>query len=259
MRELIHFVHGNGFPSSCYRQLFKHLDATFDCTYIDRLGHSINYPVSENWHHLIDELIASVEEQSKSPVVGLGHSFGGVVSFMAAIRRPELFRRLILLDSPLFGFAKSTAVRLCKRLSLIEHITPARRTRKRRRAWQSKEEALTYLRSRVLFKYFSDACLEDFVDYGLMKTIQGYELRFDGEVEYQIFCTIPHMLHRYEGQCTVPVTLIYGDRSSVVGPGDRRYMKKKYGIHSVKTQGTHMFPMEYPKETARLVIDICGA
>lgn len=256
MKEILHFAHGNGFPSPCYKQLLQHLQKHYDICYIDRVGHSSAFPVSDNWHNLVSEVIDSVKTQAPQPVIALGHSLGGILSLLAALEQPSLFRAVVLLDSPLLGRLKSNIVRFSKVLGMIDHLTPAFRSRDRRQHWESREQALTYLKSRKLFKTFTDACLNDYIDYGMIKNEEGYSLRFDRKIEYQIYRTIPHILHQYEGKLQVPTALIYGNKSTVVDGLDLRYMKKHHGIASFETKGTHMFPMEYPAATSNLILDV---
>lgn len=256
MREILHFAHGNGFPSPCYNQLLQHLQLRFDCCYIDRVGHSPAFPVTENWHHLVDEVIVSIQSQSTKPVIAVGHSLGGVLTLLAAIHEPSLFKAIILLDSPLIGRMKSRFVRLSKMFGVIDRVTPAFKTRERKQHWESREQVLSYLKSKPLFKTFSESCLNDYIDFGLEKNEGNYSLRFDRQIEYQIYCTIPHILREYEGRLRVPTGLIYGSRSAVVSLLDIRYMKKYYGITCIKTNGSHMFPMENPKAAAREIINL---
>ncbi|MCP0913462.1 MULTISPECIES: alpha/beta fold hydrolase [Legionella] len=254
MKEQVHFAHGNGFPSPCYRQFLLHLQERFTCFFIDRIGHSPDFPVTENWHYLVDEVVASIKQQASSPVIAIGHSLGGVLSFLAAIEQPDLFKAVILLDSPIIGRLKSNILRFSKKLGIIDHITPAFRTRGRRQYWPTREQALHYLKSRKLFKTFHDACLQDYIDYGMQKDEHGYSLRFNRHIEYQIYRTIPHILHEHEGKLKLPAALIYGSKSNVIDKFDLRYMKKHYGIINFEISGTHMFPMEHPKEAADLVL-----
>ncbi len=256
MKEIIHFAHGNGFPSTCYQQLLLPLRSQFNCIEIDRIGHDNDFPVTENWPFLIQEMILSVEKQATQPVIALGHSLGGVLSFLAAIERPELFKRVILLDSPLINPIKSCLVHLAKQSSLIDYVTPAMRTRGRRRHWKTRQEVITYLKSRSLFSGFTAACLNDYVDFGLIKDAKGYSLRFDPEIEYQIYRTIPHDLNRLRGKQQVPTTLIYGQQSKVVSRFDRYYMQYGYQVRCIPINGSHMFPMEFPDLVATQVATI---
>ncbi|WP_028388804.1 alpha/beta fold hydrolase [Legionella fairfieldensis] len=259
MRDLIHFAHGNGFPALCYRQLFNCLQTRYDCCYIDKIGHDPRFPVTDNWMLLVEEIINSIREQATQPVIAVGHSFGGALSLLAATKQPSLFKAVVMLDSPLPGRFKSNVVRLAKALGVIDRITPAYRTRGRKEHWQNKEQLISYLKSKELFKTFTDACLQDYIDYGLEKKEEGYVLRFDRHIEYLIYRTIPHSLSDYEKKLTVPAALIYGDESKVVDRFDRRYMKKYYHISNYKIKGTHMFPMEYPEKTAEQVFAILDA
>lgn len=256
MKELIHFAHGNGFPALCYKQMLDALQHDFDYCYLDRIGHDPEYPVGENWHNLVAEVIASIKKQASEPVIAVGHSLGGVLSLLAAIEQPELFKAVIMLDSPLIGSFKSSMVRLAKALGIIDRVTPAMRTRGRREHWKNREQVLAYLKNRDLFKTFTDACLNDYITYGLEQKSDGYHLRFDRHIEYLIYRTIPHIIPAYKGKLIVPSAVIYGDKSSVVGKMDVRYMKKSFNIRCVRTQGTHLFPMEHPQEAARLILEV---
>lgn len=256
MTDVIYFAHGNGFPSLCYRQLLDVLATRHECNYIDTIGHDPRFPVTENWDFLVDELLANIRKQCSEPVIGLGHSLGGVLTLLAAIKEPALFKSIVMIDSPLFGRFKSSMVRLAKSLGMIDRLTPAHRTRGRRLHWQTREELVTYLKSRPLFRTFSDACLEDYIQFGFKKTDAGYQLVFNTHIEYLIFRTIPHHLPHYEGQLQVPASLIYGDKSSVVDRFDVRYMTKKYHVNCYRLKGTHMLPMEHPEAVAKKIFCI---
>ncbi|MFT4058631.1 MAG: alpha/beta hydrolase [Legionella sp.] len=257
MNELIHFAHGNGFPALCYTQMLDGLrQKNFDCCYIDRIGHDPAFPVSENWYNLVLEVIASVKRQARSPVIALGHSLGGALSLLAAIEQPELFKAVIMLDSPLLGPFKSSMVRLAKALGIIDRVTPAFRTRGRREFWKNHEQVMAYLKSRSLFKTFCEQSLNDYINYGLEHLDDGYYLRFDRHIEYQIYRTIPHIIPKYEGKLLIPAALIYGDKSNVVGKMDVRYMKKNFNIAYFKISGTHLFPMEHPQAVVKQIIDV---
>ncbi|AMP89627.1 alpha/beta fold hydrolase [Legionella pneumophila] len=259
MRELIHFAHGNGFPSLCYKQLLEQLETRFDCCFIDKIGHDPDYPVGENWYNLVTEIIASIKRQAGQPVIAVGHSLGGVLSLLAAIEEPQLFKAVIMLDSPLIGAFKSSMVRLAKALGIIDRVTPAFKTKKRREHWQNYEQLISYLKTRDLFKTFTEECLNDYIKYGLEYKEDGYYLRFDRHIEYQIYRTIPHVIPRYKGKLIVPAALIYGDKSTVVDRMDIRYMKNHFNVKCFKTMGTHLFPMEHPEAVGKQIIEVVDA
>lgn len=246
MKEKVFFAHGNGFPSLCYQQLFNNLEARYECSYVDRIGHHPDFPVTENWDKLVDELRFHIKDRFSEPITGIGHSLGGVLTFLAAIREPSLFKAVVMIDSPLFGRFKSRMLQFAKSMGLIDRVTPASRAKSRRQHWKSREELTEYLKARPLFSTFSDACLQDYINFGFIKNQDGYQLYFDSYVEYLIFRTIPHHLAQFEGPVPVPTALIYGDKSTVVDRFDIGNMEKKYQIKCYSMPGTHMLPMENP-------------
>ncbi len=256
MKELIYFAHGNGFPALCYKQLLDSLKPRFDCCYIDKIGHNPEFPVSENWQSLVFEIIENIKNQTQQPVIAVGHSLGGVLSLLAAIEEPSLFKAVIMIDSPLIGRFKSSVVRLAKKIGIIDRITPAYRTAGRCTYWRTREQLLRYLKSRDLFKSFKDECLEDYINYGVELRDDGYHLRFERNIEYKIYRTIPHVLPKLEGKLQVPTVLIYGDKSRVVDRVDIRYMRKYFHVESVKMPGTHLIPMEHPELLAKQITEV---
>lgn len=253
MKPVIHFTHGNGFPSPCYRQLLQALNDEYDVSYIEKVGHNPDYPVGENWHNLVDEVIESIIEQSHNPVIALGHSLGGILSFLAAVERPELIKAVVMIDSPVIGPFKSMLLKLAKKFRLIDKVTPAERTRGRQTHWPDKEHLLRYLKSKPVFKTFSDVCLQDYIDYGLIKSNKGYDLDYDRNIEYLIYRTLPHTMPEYVGRLTCPCVMIYGKQSNVIDSFDLTHMRKQHGIRSVGMPGTHMLPFETPIELAKKI------
>ncbi|MGV8183252.1 alpha/beta fold hydrolase, partial [Pseudomonas aeruginosa] len=70
---------------------------------------------------LVDELLhhlASLEQ----PVWGVGQPLGGVLHYHAALRRPELDRGVVMLDSPVLTPADRLVIRSAKRFCLICRI-----------------------------------------------------------------------------------------------------------------------------------------
>ena len=77
--------------------LFKSLRARgFAVKAIEKFGHDARYPVTDNWPHLVQQLVDFTEpvvEKAGEPVWLVGHSLGGFLSLMAAARQPELALR----------------------------------------------------------------------------------------------------------------------------------------------------------------------
>jgi len=246
----LHFSHANSFPAGSYRQFLQHFEADFDVGYIDALGHDPRFPVTDCWPNLVEESLQYIERRYAGPVIAVGHSLGGFLSLLSALQRPELFRAVILLDSPVFGRPVSTALWLGKRFGFIDRLTPGRGTLTRRKTWPSKEAAYQHFQGRGMFADFDPACLRDYVEAGTVTTEAGVQLRFEPEVEHLIYCGLPHNLPSYRGQLQVPAGFIGGSKSSYVRRSDLSHMRRYFGIQLRKVEGGHLFPFEQPAMAA---------
>ncbi len=252
-RDIIQFSHANGFPASTYHTLFNLLSKTYDIHSIERLAHDPQYPVTDNWQSITHELIRELDTKTVKPVIGIGHSLGGAITLFAAIERPDLFKMIILLDTPVFAYHRAKLVQLFKKLGRAEWITPGGRAKRRRTTWSSIEEALEYFRSRPLFRNFTEECLLDYVRYGMVQTKDGLALKFNPEIESKIYLTLPHNYAIHRGKLKIPGTAIVGQDSNVINQSDLKSLKKNFNIESIRIPGGHLFPFERPQMTVELI------
>ncbi|PHV12938.1 alpha/beta fold hydrolase [Chitinimonas sp. BJB300] len=249
----LHFSHANSFPAGSYRKFLSYFEADYDVGFLEMLGHNPDYPVSDCWPALIDESVAFIASRYNQPVIAVGHSLGGFVSFMCALRRPDLFRSLVLLDSPIFSRRVSSLLWLGKRLGFIDRITPGRGTRTRRRDWPDEEAAYQHFSGRGMFANFDPECLRDYVTAGTVMSANGVTLKFSPEVEYGIYCGLPHNFPHYRGMLKVPTTFIGSSRSNYVRKADLQSMRRHFGIRLQEVEGGHLFPFENPAMAANAV------
>lgn len=257
-KKTLQFSHGNSYPAGCYRQFLAPLQKKFQIQAVEMFGHNKNYPVTDGWVCLVDELIDSIEAYADSPVYGVGHSLGGVLTFMAAVKRPELFHAIVMMDSPIFSRLKSILIKWIKQLGFIDRMTPGRgKTLKRKRHWPDAATAFNYLHGKKVFKDFTREALEDYINFGMEITPAGLQLKYDVDIEHEIYRTIPHDLTKLKKQLQVPLFYLYGEKSDVLSPYDIRDLQRSFSnIKTYKVPGGHLFPFEYPKETAELLLKI---
>jgi pimeloyl-ACP methyl ester carboxylesterase len=106
--------------------------------------------VDNNWQNLVDELIYHLQQQPE-PVWGVGHSLGGMLHLHAAMRCPQLYRGVVMLDSPVLTRPTSWVIRAAKRFGLIDRLTPAGRTLGRREEFSDLEAARQYFSGKHCF------------------------------------------------------------------------------------------------------------
>ncbi|MBC9250574.1 alpha/beta hydrolase [Pseudomonas alcaligenes] len=255
MSQAIFFAHANGFPSATYGKLFAALAPDYQVQHLEQHGHDPRFPVDDNWENLVAELITHLEQQAQ-PVWGVGHSLGGVLHYHAALRRPELYRGVVMLDSPLLTLVDRVLIRAAKRFGFIDKITPAGRTVGRREQFSDFAEARRYFAGKTLFSRFDPECLDAYVEHGLRAEGQGLRLRFDPATEISIYRSVPHTTPGRPQQLAVPLAVVRGRHSKVVLPHHARQVGRvpRGEYHSLP--GGHMFPLERPQDTALLLREL---
>lgn len=252
MTQQIFFAHANGFPSATYGKLFAALAPDYHVQHLAQHAHDPRFPVDDNWQNLVDELLHHLAQQG-APIWGVGHSLGGVLHLHAALRCPEYYRGVVMLDSPVLTRADQWLLRTAKRFGFIDRITPAGRTLGRREAFTDRDSARDYFASKRLFRHFDPDCLEAYLEHGLQDAEHGVRLRFDPATEIDIYRNIPHASPAPARQLQVPLAMVRGDRSNVIRRHHTLAVRgmPKGEYHCVP--GGHMFPLERPTDTASLI------
>ena len=251
-KPLLHFTHGNSYPSGAYGRLLDELRGDFDVRTTDMLGHDPRFPVDDNWHGLIDELIARLEAHGR-PAILVGHSLGGAVSMLAAHRRPDLARCVVMLDSPVVSGWRAWVWRLVKLFGLRERLSPGGIARRRRNVWPSRAAAYEHFIAKPIFRAWAPGALDDYLDHGLTPHPDGVQLRFDRDVEAEIYSTLPHDMDRaLRDPFPVPVGFVAGTDSAELRQAGLDATRRLVGANFVTIEGTHLYPMENPQLTAQL-------
>jgi pimeloyl-ACP methyl ester carboxylesterase len=257
--SLIVFSHANSFPAATYAVLFKHLRSRgFTVKAVDKFGHDPRYPVTSNWPHLVEQLHEFAEREVQKlgePAFLVGHSLGGFLSLMCAARHPQLARGVLLLDSPLLGGWKATALAAMKHTQLVGSVSPGRVSRRRKYRWPSVEAAFEHFRHKRVFAHWEEQVLRDYVSRCTDDNGGERVLSFDRDIETAIYNTLPHnldrLLKRYPLKC----------KSAFIGGRDSLELKQVgFSMTHQVTQGrimmldgSHLFPMEKPVATAAAI------
>ena len=261
--SLIIFSHANSFPASTYGVLFKHLRARgFGVKAIEKLGHDSNYPVSNNWPHLVQQLVDFTRAEvgrAGEPAFLVGHSLGGVLSLMVASRAPELARGVLLVDSPILGGWRATTLGVMKSTQLMGSVSPGATSRQRRNHWPSQAAALEHFRHKKAFAKWDPQVLQDYIAHGTQDEGRGHDKRcvlsFDRAVETAIYNTFPNnldaLLRRHPVKC--PVAFIGGLHSAEMKQVGMVMTEKVTRGRIMMLEGSHLFPMEKPLATAAAI------
>ncbi|MGS2720658.1 alpha/beta fold hydrolase [Paraglaciecola aestuariivivens] len=250
----LHFAHANGFPIGSYQAIFNALGEEFEIFGKTKFAHDPAYPINPNLSNLVDEMIAYLEQHVAKPVYLVGHSMGGILSFMTACQRPDLVKGLIMLDPPITSGFSRVMFKLLKKTAWIDKFTPAGKTKTRCQSWPAGTDLVAYFKARALFKNFTDACIKDYVNAVIEHRDGLMQLNYDALIETNIYRNVPHNLHHYYHKLKVPSLLLTGENSEVCTPRFLGTFVKKTQIpHKKLAAGGHMFPMEQPQKVAAVI------
>ena len=251
------FAHANGFPSPSYATFFAALEQhDHRIDYIEKVGLNPEFPITSNWSYLVQELEREIESKHQSPVVGIGHSLGGMLSYLLAQKRPDLYSHLILLDPPVINGWQNSVWWLSKKLGFSDRFTPAGASKNRRTHFASREQAYAQLRGKRLFKDFTEQSFQAYIQHGLVDTDDGQvTLAIDLETELSLFRTAPDDLWRYRQPLAMPGLYLTAQESEFSSQPFAARLSKTAGMDYRVLAGGHLFPLEDPEGTAQTITD----
>lgn len=253
-KPLLHFAHANGLPSACYHKLLTALESDFEVVTVPVLGIDPRYPVDDNWVSLTEQVADSIRTQARAPVIGIGHSMGGLCTFRAAHKYPELFSAVVMMDPPVINGFAAVSFGLMKKLGMADRVTPAGRSAGRRELWESREAVRAGLGRKKFFQAFDPDCFEDYLRFGFTDDAGGgVRLTVPVATEVEIFRNTPHDAWRFRRPLAVPGALLTGASSEFAGTGFAERLARRHRLRHETVAGGHMFPLEKPLETAAAI------
>ena len=260
--KTIVFSHANGFPAGTYRLIFEAWrQAGFTVHAIEKYGHDPRFPVTSNWPNLRDQLIHFIDREVTGPAFLVGHSLGGYLSLMAAARRPDLARGLVLLDSPVLSGWKARAVQVAKAAGIGERFSPGHVSKRRRQHWPSADAAFEHFAAKPAFARWAPGVLRDYIACGIERDGAYHRLSFDRAVETAIYNKLPHQLGRtlqaHPLQC--PMAFVRGSDSAEIRQVGLAATTRLAQGRVSSIPGSHLFPFEHPLETATEVLRLIAS
>lgn len=249
----LHFLHANGYPPACYKSFLERLQTPYHVfgMLLRPLWETANPNELKDWKVFSRDLLQFLT-QAPSPVIGVGHSIGAIVTLRAALRDPGKFRALVLIDPVLFVPSFLLRWHVVRALGLGDRLHPLiPGTKKRRRTFDDLETVYHRYRGRAVFRHLSDENLQVFIEGITRKTEDGsYELIYSPEWESQIYRTGMHDFDIWRGlpDLQVPTLLIRGAETDTFLESAAAFVKRKQPKARVETleKSTHLLPLERP-------------
>ena len=252
------FLAANGFPVGSYDFLLSSLAQGLPLAGLESRG---AWPAAGSprkgftWEHHAEDLIDFLQSGSlASPAIGIGHSIGATVTTMAAAKRPDLFRGLVLIDPATIPgrwlpWIVKAMPGISARMALVQS------TERRRVHWPSPQAFHDYYAAKSVYRSFSDEAMRDYTAAGLRETSDGYELAYSREWEAWNFQHTAEFWPRVR-ELPMPALILRGEKSYLHPDAEFKRQCRRLPPHiealSVAGAG-HMLPQEAGAEVLRLI------
>ena len=251
--ETLHFAHANAYPPASYKQVIEPLKQTHRVIAFEQrpLWPDAPDPKSlRSWQTLVDDLIAFFDQQQLRNIIGVGHSMGSVVSFMAACKRPDLFRALVMMEPVAFSRSACFYNRLMPWV-FKKRIPMMKKTLNRPDRWPDQQAAFDFHREKRAFARMSDDALWDYINAGVVAKENAWVLRYSKHWEARCYGAISYFRNRLLDS-TLPVLAFRGGHNSTV-PTDFWAQWQRNPNHQLidMPEYGHLLPLEQPQEIGK--------
>jgi pimeloyl-ACP methyl ester carboxylesterase len=134
-------------------------------------------------------------------------------------------------------------------------------SKSRRHEWPSREAVHAPFAKKPVFARWDPRMLAGYVQHGFVDRDGQVALAFTREIETRAYNTLPHdvgtLLQRRPPAC--PVHFIAGTQSEEMRRAGAAASRALAGPRFRWIEGTHLYPMERPDDTAALVLEALAA
>jgi pimeloyl-ACP methyl ester carboxylesterase len=260
----LHFLHANGYPPACYKPLLNRLSAHFHIVgmHLRPLWPESKPEELHDWRVLTDDFLRFLADREAGPVLAVGHSVGGIVALRAALKEPQRFRGLALIEPVLFPpyiilfwiLARMAGLGWKKHPKISAALN-------RRREFDNLETVFRGYRRKSVFRHLSDEGLRAYIE-GMTRPRAGggYELIYSPEWEARIYYTgIWRDFELWRGlkHLQVPTLILRGAQSDTFWAKTAARVQRanpKVQIEALENT-THILPLEEPEKVSRFIVE----
>lgn len=252
----MHFAHANGYPPGAYGELFEGLRAHHHVIAMRArpLWPGAQPGAISDWRPLADDLARFLDQQGLQRVVGWGHSMGATTTLRLALRQPQRFQALVLIDPVFFTPPMILFWDLVYRLGLSYRLHPlVKGALKRRQTFESRAAMYANYRQKAVFRRLSDTALHNYVRaLGCERPDGGVGLCYPAAWEARIYVTGVRLdleLWQALPRLQPPLLIVRGAETDTFREGTGRLVQRKLPSARVHTvpDSTHLLPLERPQ------------
>ncbi len=242
------FLHANGFAISCYEYFIKEYSKNHRVVAVDLWGHgnsSIYSTDFKNWNIFREQVLFICEFLNIQNIIGIGHSLGGVVLIKLSYKKPNLFKKLILVAPAVIGIKNILFTKIFpNKHPMIKSV------KKRKTRFKNQEELKKYYLKFPSYKNWDSKIFSDFIKGQFHQKDGFYHPNSILENEVQIFKTgsLANLLEGYFNKIPIHIITIKKDLATP-SLWATLFSQKTKGSLIIRNEINHLFMFENPKET----------
>lgn len=262
---VLHFSHPNAYTPRCFRRFLSPLTARYHVIaarhrplwYLSSGAPPVPGPETfDDWNLIADDLLRFLDRQRLEGIIGVGHSLGAVATMKAALREPERFRALALIEPVFLPPTMLDAVRAAPQAAAERPFVLA--ARRRRDRWPDRQAAFDRFREKEVFAGFPDDSLWDYVNEGLHEDPVTGEiaLSFPREWEAAFYAHPPLDVWDDIPRLALPTLAVRGSESDTLFAGEWaawQCLQPSAAFVEMSNTG-HMLTLEAPEDTAAVLL-----
>jgi len=265
---LLH-AHANGYPPEAYQSFLEPFLDTYRtrAIYLRPFWPGSDPDSLSDWRIFQNDYLAALPSEFKAAggdemLIGMGHSLGAITTLMAAIKAPERFRALVLIEPTLFPTWMGFLMRVLVFLHLFRRLHPlVRRTLRRKTSFPDQESMFQNYRKKRIFAAIPDHVLRDYVRGLAVAQPDGtVSLKYSPDWEVSIYESVGSV-DRYVlanlARVPCPVLVLRGERSDTLGQNTLERIARGLPRGQAVTLPSvgHLLPLEAPQQVAAVVLD----
>ena len=256
LKPAMHFCHANGYPPLAYRPLFKSMVDRFN---IWAMRMRPLWPGAEplsimDWRPLANDLAGFLDEQGLDSIIGVGHSMGATTTLRLALRQPDRFSAIILIDPVIFPPVFTGIWSFLSRFGFSYPLSPLiSRTLNRRNNFDKLTTMFSNYRNKLVFAKMDDDALMAYCDsLACIQADGSLRLCYSPEWEARIYITgirADQEIWRNLKYLKPPLLLIRGAESDTFFNRTALLFQGRLSSVQIETipNATHLVPLEYPE------------
>lgn len=255
--EPAHFYNANGFPSGFYTPLLNLLSQKLKLSTLDMRPSWPDIgppPKSRYWTVYADDLITFIENRYNEPIIGIGHSMGSTCTILAAEKRPDLFKGLVLIEPAMVSKGMAKLLEWMPK-AFVNLFQPAKGTLKKKDTWENRDAYFDYCRNIRGYKRFDEESFRRMAEHGVRETDSGeFTLTFPKIWEAHNYTQAPNVMDEI-GKIKIPILAIRGKPSVFFTEALWQEWQRisPNAVFKEDLSYGHLIPLENPERCFKLI------